>query len=135
MEYEKLLDKAIDEMPESVQVKSRFEIPKVRGHLEGNKTIISNFQEVVGVLRRPAEHVLKYLLKEIAAPGVYKNGRLIIGSKQSAGKINEKIRKYAEEFVLCRQCGKPDTKMDKEGSQMFIKCPVCSARYPIKSTI
>jgi len=135
MDYEKLLDKAIKEMPESVQVKSRFEIPKVRGHLEGNKTIITNFQEVVSTLRRPAEHVLKFLLKEIAAPGVFKNGRLIIGSKQGAGKINEKLRKYAEEFVLCRQCGKPDTKMDKEGNQMFIKCTVCSARYPIKSTI
>ena len=135
MDYEKLLEKAESEMPESVQVKARFEIPKIKGRLEGNKTIISNFQEVVSVLHRPVEHVLKFLLKELAAPGIFRNGRLIIGSKQSASKINDKIRKYADEFVLCKQCGKPDTKMDKEGNLMFLKCTVCSSKYSIKSTI
>jgi len=135
MDYEKLLEKAEGEMPESVQVKARFEIPKIKGRLEGNKTIISNFQEVVSAMRRPSEHILKFLLKELAAPGVFRNGRLIIGSKQSATKINEKIRKYADVFVLCKQCGKPDTKIDKEGTLMFLKCSVCSAKYSVKSTI
>ena len=135
MDYEKLLDKAEKEMPESVLIKARFEIPNVKGHLQGNKTIVSNFQEIVGVLHRPAEHVLKFILKELAAPGVFKNGRLIIGSKQNASKINERIRKYAEVFVLCRECGKPDTKIEREGNLMQLKCTVCSAKYPVKATI
>ena len=64
MDYAKLLDRAYKDMPESVLEKERFEIPKVRGHLEGNKTIISNFTQIISVLRRTEEHLLKYLLKE-----------------------------------------------------------------------
>ena len=130
-----MLEKALNEMPESVQVKSRFEIPKVKGHIQGNRTVVSNFPQIVSALRRPPEHVLKYILKELAAPGTFERGLLIIGTKQSATKINDKIRKYADEFVLCRNCGKPDTKMEKEGDIMYLKCTVCSSKYSIRSAI
>ena len=54
-----MLKKAREEMPESVFEKERFEIPKVLGHVQGNKTIISNFHQIVESLGRPLEHVLK----------------------------------------------------------------------------
>ena len=61
MDYEKLLKKARKELPESVLKTERFEIPKVKGHLEGNKTIISNFEQIANALGRPIEHLLKYV--------------------------------------------------------------------------
>ena len=42
MNYEKMLKEGIKKVPEEVSHKSRFEIPKVKGHIQGNKTIISN---------------------------------------------------------------------------------------------
>ena len=42
-EYEKLLKEAYGKLPDIQSERSRFEIPKVRGHMQGNKTIISNF--------------------------------------------------------------------------------------------
>ncbi len=132
MDYEEMLKKARQEMPESVFEKERYEIPKVMGHLQGNKTIISNFQQIVDALGRPTEHVLKYILKAIAAPGGVKRDKLIIGSKIPASKINGAIRSYANEFVLCAECGKPETKIEKEGQQRFIRCQACGTRYPIK---
>ncbi len=130
-----MLKKARNEMPESIFVKERFELPKVRGHLEGNKTIITNFQQIAGTLNRPVEHLLKYVLKEIAAPGHMKNNNLIIGTKVAASKINEKIRQYANEFVLCNECGKPDTKLEKEGNVWYMKCQACGARSQVRSRI
>ncbi len=136
MEYKELLKQAREQLPKSVFEKERFEIPKVRGHIQGNKTILSNFLQIADILRRPAEHLLKYILKELATPGeIKKSGSVIVGAKASASRINEKIRQYANEFVLCAECGKPDTKIEKEDKFNFLKCHACGARHPIKAKI
>jgi translation initiation factor 2 subunit 2 len=135
MSYAELLKKARKELPESVFEKERFEIPKVKGHIQGNRTIISNFAQIAATLRRPVDHLLKYTLKELATPGVMRGSNLLLGTKVPASKINEKIRQYAEEFVLCSVCGKPDTQIIKEGELSFLKCLACSTKKPVKSKI
>ncbi|MFC1728458.1 translation initiation factor IF-2 subunit beta, partial [Nanoarchaeota archaeon] len=72
MSYEQLLKRGIKELPEVVTETVRFEVPKVRGHVEGNKTVISNFNQIADVLHRPKEHILKFLQKELATPGEFK---------------------------------------------------------------
>jgi len=135
MDYGQLLKRAREQLPESVFEKERFEIPKVRGHLEGNKTIISNFRKIAEALGRSVDHLLKYILKELAAPGQLRPNGLIIGTKVSASRINEKIRQYANEFVLCSDCGKPDTKLVKEGEFAFMRCLACGSKKPVKAKI
>ena len=135
MDYQKLLKKAFEEMPESVKNKERFEIPKVLGHIEGNKTIISNFHQIADALGREPDHLLKYILKELATPGEIDKNRVIIGRKISASSVNEKIQKYADEFVICKECKKADTQMVKKDKILFIKCLVCGAQHPVRSKI
>jgi len=135
MDYDKLLTRAREKMPESVLVKERFELPKVVGRLEGSKTVISNFQQILVALRRPAEHVVKYLLKELATPGQLRGNLLVFGAKIPASRINDKIRQYADEFVLCQKCGKPDTDIKKEGGFHVLVCSACGERRPVKSKI
>ncbi len=136
MDYEQLLKRAREKLPQSVFEKERFEIPKVRGHLEGNKTIITNFLQIASALRRQAEHLLKYVLKELATPGeISRSGLLVLGAKIAASRINDKIKQYAHEFVLCPDCGKPDTEITKEGDFSFIKCSACGSKHPVKSKI
>ena len=80
--------------------------------------------------------MLKYVLKELAAPGeIKKSGSVIVGTKIPASRINEKVKKYTEEFVLCKECGKPDTTVMKEGAYLFLKCAACGAKYSIKARI
>jgi len=135
MGYLELLKKAREQLPESVFETQRFEIPKVRGHLQGNKTIISNFNQIAQTLRRKPDHLLKFLLKELATPGNLKPSGLVIGTKVAASRINDKIRQYANEFVFCKTCGKPDTQINKEGEFSFVKCLACGAKHPVKSKI
>lgn len=135
MEYEKMLDRGIKSLPESAIEKSRFEIPLVKGHIEGNKTVISNFTVIVGVLRRDVSHVLKYLLKELATAGEMKGSMMVLKTKTPASKINEKIRKYAAEFVLCHECGKPDTKLEKDKNITYLRCMACGSKQAVKSII
>lgn len=134
-DYEQLLNKAQAEIPDDIKTDNRFEIPKVKGHQEGNKTVVSNFIQIASTLGRKPEHFLKYILKELATPGeIYKHAA-ILKSKVSASKINEKTRQYAETFVLCKECSKPDTKITKEGNIYYIKCQACGARYTVFSKI
>ena len=132
MDYEKLLTKARKSLPDLVSIRERFEIPGIRGHLQGNRTMISNFSQVCTTLRRDQAHLLKYLLKELATSGEIKNGRLIFNRKLSSLAINNKVRQYANVFVFCSECGKPDTKLITEKNISFLKCQACGAKHHIK---
>lgn len=131
--YEKLLKKAEEEMPEKVLKSDRFEVDKVLGHIEGNKTVIVNLGKIAKQLSRPVENLLKYLLKELATPGKFVRGRAILGSKVAASRINKKIKQYVSEYVLCPSCYKPDTKLNEKKGIYYIKCLACGAERPVKS--
>ena len=131
-----MLEDVRKNLPESVFLKERFEIPHVLGHIQGNRTIINNFLQITSSLRRDANHLLKYVLKELATPGeIKKSGALILGTKVPASRINEKIRQYANEFVLCLECGKPDTTIIKEDGLTYMKCTACGTKNIVKAKI
>ena len=135
-DYKKMLEESRKNLPEAVFIKERFEIPKVLGHIQGNKTIVTNFLQIASNLRRESDHLLKFVLKELATPGeIKKSGALILGTKVPASRINEKIRQYANEFVLCFECGKPDTQIVREGELNYMKCTACGAKNFVKAKI
>ena len=136
MSYEELLKKARKELPKTiVSSKERFEIPKVSGHVEGNKTIITNFMQICDIFGREFSQLLKYLQKELATPAVLENQRLIFGRKLNSNFINQKIEHFAKIFVLCKECGKPDTEITKQDRISFLHCLACGAKHPIRSKI
>jgi len=134
MEYSQLLEKAYKEV-KPVKASERFEIPKVKGLIEGNKTIITNFSQICSALRRQPEHLSKFLLRELATPGVLQKERLILSRKVSMERIDEKIASYVEEFVLCKECKKPDTELIKQDNFMFLHCLACGAKHPVRAKI
>lgn len=135
MEYENLLKKLYKEVKPIETATERFEIPKVTGHHEGTKTIITNFTELVTTLRRPKEHFLKFLLKELATPGKMDGTRLILNRKLSSKLINDKVEKYAKEFVICPDCKKPDTELIHENRITFLHCLACGAKHSVRREV
>ena len=131
-DYAALLKKAYKALPETVEHEDRFEVPKVTGHVQGNKTIINNFYQISTVLRRTPEHLLKYVLKELATPGELKKNGVIVGAKIPASRINEKIEKYVQKYVLFKECKKPDTNLTKESGFVFMKCMACGAKNTVR---
>jgi translation initiation factor 2 subunit 2 len=130
-DYEQLLNEAYKQIKPIESHIDRFEVPKVEGHIEGNKTIITNFKQICSYIRRDLNQVLKYLLKELASPGVMKGDRLILTRKISSSIINEKIKLYVQEYVICKECQKPDTEIMKEDRLFFIHCLACGAKKSI----
>jgi translation initiation factor 2 subunit 2 len=131
-EYEQLLKKAYEKVKIIDKGSDRFEVPKVEGQVSGNSTIITNITQIASYLRRPIEHLLKFLLKELATPGKIEKERLIMKTKLSSEKVNEKIAKYSKEFVICPVCGKPDTEIVSEKGVKYKHCLACGAKSPIK---
>ncbi len=135
MEYEQLLTEAYKEVKVAAASSKRFEIPKVKGMVNGKNTIVTNILEIASYIRRPVEQLAKFLQKELATPGKIENNRLILNAKLNSNKINEKIELYVKEFVLCHECKKPDTEIISEKGIKFKHCLACGAKYPIKSRI
>jgi translation initiation factor 2 subunit 2 len=131
MDYEKLLDTAYEKMPKDTTTQDRFQVPKVLGHVQGNRTIVSNFYQITEVLQRKPEHVMKHVLKELAAPGELSKTALIIGTKLSASRINDKIQDYVKKFILCPVCKRPDTTITKTAGVTFMVCAACGSRQAI----
>ncbi len=133
--YELLLNQAYEKVKQVKDSGERFEIPKIEGRIEGKKTILTNFSQIVSHLRRPIEHLQKFLLKELATPGQLEGDRLVLSNKIPSAKINQKIEEYANEFVLCRECKKPDTEIIKEDRLSFLHCLACGAKHSIRNKI
>ncbi len=130
MTYEELLEEAYKKI-KPVEGKERFKVPEAESHVEGNKTIISNFLKIASYLRRPPEHVEKFLEKELAAQGKKDGDRLILIRKILPRKIQEKLESYVEKYVLCKECKKPDTEIIKQDGFLFIHCLACGAKHSI----
>jgi len=133
--YEELLKRAKEKLPDKELKSERFEIPKVRGHVQGNKTVVSNFIEICNAFMREPEHLLKYLQRELATPASIDGPRIVMGRKLGSVQINAKIEQYAKNFVLCPECNRPDTQLKREGGVLVIKCTACGAKHPVKAKI
>ncbi|MBA7708026.1 hypothetical protein ES703_116913 [subsurface metagenome] len=133
--YEKLLDDAYKKVKQIKVSNGRFEIPKIEGHFEGRKTILANFFQIASYIRRKPEHFQKFMLRELAASGQKEGNRLVLNIKVPSTKINQKIEQYVKEFVLCKECKKPDTELIKEDRLSFIHCLACGAKHSVRSKI
>jgi translation initiation factor 2 subunit 2 len=131
-EYLKLLDRAWETVPSYIKTPARFEMPQAESFVEGNTTIIKNFTELAHTLRREPEHIMKFLFRELAAPGVMDGGRLIIQRVLKQAVVNKRIEDYAKEFVLCHECGKPDTGISELEGVKIIKCEACGGWWPMR---
>lgn len=133
--YEKMLDEAYEKLKPITSQSERFEVPKIEGHIEGTKTILTNLQQIASYVRRDINHLLKYLLRELATSGKIEGNRVILQTKIPSHKINDKITQYVQEFVMCKECGKPDTQLLKQESFMFVHCLACGAKHSVRAKI
>jgi translation initiation factor 2 subunit 2 len=133
MNYEELLNKAYEKLPQTAKYSDRFEIPAVEAAVQGNQTIIKNFSQICETIRRDPKHLLKFLTKELATPANFDGSRANLQSKIPQSLIQKKLELYVKEYVLCKECGRPDTKLTKENRIIFLKCEACGAKNSAKS--
>ncbi len=131
--YEQLLKKVRKELPEITYHKERFEVPRVKGGYQGKFTIITNFKQIADYIGRDPSHLLKFLAGELATQARLHGTRAEFTGRFTSDEINKKIQLYVNKFVICNECGKPDTKLVKEDRITYMVCMACGSKKPVKS--
>lgn len=132
-DYDKLLDRAIDQLPQKVFETTRFTVPKAYSVIQGNRTIIQNFKEIAEALNRDPQHLLKFLLRELGTAGNLEGGRAIMQGKFTHYLINDRIDDYVKRYIMCHECNRPDTKIVREDRIFLLKCEACGAKAPLRT--
>jgi translation initiation factor 2 subunit 2 len=131
-DYKELLKRARSQLPDKIFEKSRFKPPKVDANIEGNRTFIKNWLQIVNILQRDENHMLKFMTKELATSANIEGQRAVFAGKHNRGTLNELIMRYLKEYVICPECGKPDTKLVKKDRITFLVCEACGAQTSVK---
>ena len=130
-DYIALLDRAKLNLPETIESHERFELPELDIIQEGKITILRNFMDIADKVRREPSHLLHFLLRELGTPGEVDNRRAIFKAKISGITISERLQQYTDTYVICAECGRPDTKLVKNDRIMMLECEACGASRPI----
>ncbi|WP_094226727.1 translation initiation factor IF-2 subunit beta [Methanolobus psychrotolerans] len=131
-DYEALLDRAIANLPDMETTDARFVIPEPKIMVEGKTTILDNFNNIADVVNRDPDHLMKYLTREMGTAGKIDGMRAIFQGRFSKEQFQSNIEAYVEEFVMCSECGRPDTQLMKMDRIIVLKCSACGAHRPVK---
>eukprot|EP00477_Mikrocytos_mackini_P000873 GAHX01000936.1.p1 GENE.GAHX01000936.1~~GAHX01000936.1.p1 ORF type:complete len:173 (+),score=41.67 GAHX01000936.1:25-543(+) len=91
------------------------------------KTSFSNFMEIVEKINRDPVHVMSYFHSELAKEcSLDSDNKLIIKGRFLIKHIENVIKKYCDNFVICKDCGSFNTTIVKE-KEMRVQKLVCNA--------
>ncbi len=131
-DYEEMLTKVYSKLPKLPTSGERFNIPTVDATVIGSQTVIRNFSDVAAALRREPKHLLKFLSKELAAPANISAGRALFQARLPQRSIQTKLEVYVKEFIICHECRRPDTRLDKLDRIIVMVCEACGAKSSVK---
>ena len=112
----------------------RYKMPSVYGKIEGRgngiKTVIPNISEVALALHREPGEVNKFFGTELGAQTTYNadTDRAVVNGAHNDQVLQNAIKKYIDVFVLCPQCGLPETDYKIKSGCIFHKCMACGAK-------
>jgi len=130
--YEALLRKAYSQVSEPSESTERFTVPEVKAYIEGKTTVFENFGEIADTIRRDRDHLMKFLLGELGTAGKIDGNRAIFNGKFDITLIATLVKNYVEDYVICSECGKPDTRLVKDDRIQLLRCDACGGHRPVR---
>ena len=128
MDYDDMLDRAVEDTPDIDERGSRFEVPDPEVRPEGNVTVVENFQDLVDRLNREEADLLKYLQDELGtAAAIDESGRARLTGDFKQRRVAAAVEAYTDGYVICSECGLPDTRIVEQGGADVLKCDACGA--------
>lgn len=112
----------------------RYKMPAVFGKIEGSgngiKTAIPNITDVGTSLHRNPGEINKFFGTELGAQSRYTadTDRAIVNGAHTDAVLQDLMHKYIEKFVLCPNCGLPETEYKIKSETIYQKCAACGAK-------
>ena len=120
-------------MPKILKEHTRFVTPQVRARIQGKTTVVQNLSEVSKAINRETSMLAKYLLREFGTMGSNDAQQLLMKGQFRPSQIQEKFEDFLRQFVICPECGRPDTRILQEMRVNFLKCEACGSRHPLSA--
>ena len=130
--YDTLLKRAYANVTEPTESTERFTVPEAKAYIEGKTTVLENFAEIASILRRDQDHLMKFLLGELGTAGKIDGNRAVFNGKFEPSLINSLVKSYVDDYVICSECGKPDTRLVKDDRVLMLRCDACGGHRPVK---
>ncbi len=115
----------------------KLKIPPPEVARDGNKkTVFVNVQVIAHVLQRNPEHLIQYLFAELGTSGsIDGEKRLIIKGRFQSKNIESVLRRYIQEYVICKTCKSMNTELKRESANRlhFIVCKACGSTKSVAS--
>mmetsp|Transcript_22702 Transcript_22702/g.53630 ORF Transcript_22702/g.53630 Transcript_22702/m.53630 type:complete len:408 (-) Transcript_22702:246-1469(-) len=112
----------------------RYRMPAIYGKIEGAgngiKTVLPNISDVALSLHRAPGEVNKFFGCELGAQTTYNEDtdRAVVNGAHADDALQKLIHKYIEGFVLCPNCGLPETKYSIKSGCIWHRCAACGAK-------
>lgn len=112
--------------------------PPTLARVGGRRVAVCNFGLICAALRRPTAHVQSFVESELATTTSLdaQAETLTLLGRYTDKHVEQLLRKYIHEFVVCAQCKALETDLHKCGREWIIRCVCCNAeetRAAIKS--
>ena len=131
MEYDALLDRALDELPELAEEHDRLTVPDPEGETDGAFTRLTNIPEIAAALNRDAEHLHRSIQRQFGTNGQFEGGQARYNGSFTLADFDAAIAAYVETYVTCTECGLPDTRLSLEDGNQMLRCDACGAFRPV----
>ena len=132
-DYEKLLKRIQQDSSTTKVDEDRFRLPQMEIFYEGNTTVIKNLDKISDAVNRAPDLILKYLLGALGTAGELDGGRAVFQGKIPSKQIQNKLKDYIDTYVMCSECGRPDTHLVKQGRTTLVRCDACGAFRSVRS--
>ena len=116
----------------------RYKMPRIIGKVEGRgngiKTAIPNMAQLAQSLDRDPGEVTKFFGCELGAQTTWnaETERAIVNGAHTTQDLQQNVFKYIELFILCQQCGNPETEYKIKNEIISQKCAACGHKDVVK---
>ncbi len=131
MDYNSALDRGMDAVPELETSDERFSYPDPAAQKDGSFTRLTNLDDIADALSRDGEHLHSALQRELGTSGKYEDGQARYSGSFTKSDLENALDEYVEEFVICSECGLPDTRLVRENRNLMLRCDACGAFRPV----
>uniref|UniRef100_A0A6B2LGX1 Translation initiation factor IF2/IF5 domain-containing protein n=1 Tax=Arcella intermedia TaxID=1963864 RepID=A0A6B2LGX1_9EUKA len=108
--------------------------PPEVGRIGSRKIGWTNFAANCNQISRKTKHVQAFVLTELGTDGsIGADGKLVIRGRYGSKQLENLLRKYILEYVMCKSCKQVNTELQKENRLTFVVCNSCGSRTSVQS--
>lgn len=131
MDYEASLNRAMEDVPDIATSDERLDLPEPAAQRDGAFTRLTNLGEIADALSREADHLHRFIQRDLGTSGKLGDGRARYSGNFSSEEFDAAIDRYIDEYVTCSECGLPDTRLVRENRTPMLRCDACGAFRPV----